>query len=83
MMGNIYILELHTHGRWAICTRAKKESDRWSMTHWYLAMRSMTQEDIDTHWGDEAEEDTPGLWPEKLLTIYDWGCNISSSIDCS
>ena len=60
-----------------------RERDRWSMTRWYLAMRSMTQEDIDTHWADEAQEDTPGLWPEKLLAICDWGCNISSSIDCS
>lgn len=47
----------------------------------YINMRSMTQEDIDTHWTDE--EDKPSLWPEKLLMICDWGCNIYSHVDCA
>lgn len=47
----------------------------------YLAMRSMTQEDIDTHW--KEEEDKPTLWPEKVLMICDWGCNMYSYVDCA
>lgn len=72
-------------GSWYGLLSLDTERDRgtWSSVQWYLAMRSMTQEDVDTHWVDETEEDKPRLWPEKLLTICDWGCNISSSIDCS
>lgn len=47
----------------------------------YLAMRSMTQKDIDTYWADEEEK--PSLWPERVLMLNDWGCNIYSCLDCS
>jgi hypothetical protein len=47
----------------------------------YLGMRSMTQEDIDAEW--ENEDEKPILWPEKLLMICDWGCNIYSHVDCA
>jgi hypothetical protein len=47
----------------------------------YLAMRSMSQEDIDEHWADEQEK--PVLWPEQVLMLCDWGCNIYSCLDCS
>lgn len=52
-----------------------------SIVQTYLDMRSMTQEDIDEHW--EGEDDKPTLWPEKLLMICDWGCNIYSCVDCA
>jgi SMI1 / KNR4 family (SUKH-1) len=47
----------------------------------YLQRRSLSQEDIDLNW--EQHEEKPFLWPEKLLPIYDSGCNIYSCIDCS
>lgn len=47
----------------------------------YQAMRSMTQEDIDTYWTEE--EGKPSLWPEKMIDICHWGCNIYSHIDCA
>lgn len=62
---------------------AEENSLTHSVVRWYLAMRSMTPDDIDLHWADESEEDRPRLWPEKLLTMCDNGCNIYSCIDCS
>ena len=47
----------------------------------YAAMRAMTQQDIDENWEDE--EDKPSLWPERILMICDWGCNIYSLLNCS
>jgi hypothetical protein len=47
----------------------------------YMSMRSMTQEEIDEAF--EGEEDKPTLWPEKILMICDWGCNIYSYVDCA
>jgi len=47
----------------------------------YLQRRSLTQEAIDLAW--EQDEEKPFVWPEKLLMIYDWGCNIYSCLDCS
>jgi len=47
----------------------------------YLQRRSLTQEAIDLAW--EQDEEKPFIWPEKLLMIYDWGCNIYSCLDCS
>ncbi|HEX6480112.1 MAG TPA: SMI1/KNR4 family protein [Ktedonobacteraceae bacterium] len=47
----------------------------------YLGMRSMSQKDIDNYWADEEEK--PSLWPERVLMISDWGCNIYSCLDCS
>lgn len=41
----------------------------------------MSQEDIDEHWADEEEK--PVLWPEQVLMLCDWGCNIYSCLDCS
>lgn len=61
-----------------------------SLVFWYVEERSMTQDEIDAAWGVEQEEqldvvwdDSPMVLPEKLLNIYDWGCNIYSFIDCS
>jgi hypothetical protein len=47
----------------------------------YLGMRSMSQKDIDEHWTDEEEK--PSLWPECVLMICDWGCNIYSCLNCA
>jgi hypothetical protein len=47
----------------------------------YLSMRSMSQEDIDEH--QVNEEEKPALWPERVLMLCDWGCNIYSCLDCS
>lgn len=47
----------------------------------YHGMRSMSQEDIDEHWAEEEEK--PVLWPERVLMLCDWGCNIYSCLDCS
>jgi hypothetical protein len=29
------------------------------------------------------EEEKPVLWPEQVLVISDWGCNIYTCLDCS
>ena len=47
----------------------------------YLGMRSMSQKDIDEHWADD--EVKPSLWPERVLTMCDWGCNIYSCLNCA
>jgi hypothetical protein len=47
----------------------------------YLEMRSRSQEDSDQSWTDE--EKRPKRWPERVLMICDWGCNIYSCLDCS
>lgn len=47
----------------------------------YLGMRSFSQKDIDKFWTDEEEK--PALWPERVLIICDWGCNIYSCLNCS
>lgn len=47
----------------------------------YLSMRSMSQKDIDEHWANE--EVKPSLWPERVLMLCDWGCNMYSSLDCA
>lgn len=39
------------------------------------------QEEVEIAWGTFDER--PMAWPEKLLTICDWGCNIYSCLDCS
>jgi len=40
----------------------------------------MSQKDIDEFWADE--EDKPALWPDGVLILCDWGCNIYSCLDC-
>lgn len=47
----------------------------------YLGMRSLSQKDIDEHWADE--EVKPSLWPERVLMLCDWGCNIYSCLNCA
>ena len=57
-----------------------------SLVFWYVEEHSMTQEELDAAWGVEQDgewDDTPVVLPEKLLNIYDWGCNIYSYLDCS
>ncbi|HTK06756.1 MAG TPA: SMI1/KNR4 family protein [Ktedonobacteraceae bacterium] len=46
----------------------------------YQGMKSMSQKDIDEFWADE--EDKPALWPDGVLILCDWGCNIYSCLDC-
>ena len=42
---------------------------------------------IDSYVGLRAEqgsdENGERMWPENLLIIYDWGCNIYSCLDCA
>ena len=42
---------------------------------------------IDSYVGLRSErggdENGERIWPEKLLIIYDWGCNIYSCLDCA
>lgn len=45
----------------------------------YLGMRSMSQKDLGEHWADDVK---PSLWPECVLMLCDWGCNIYSCLDC-
>ncbi|MDQ2714751.1 MAG: SMI1/KNR4 family protein [Chloroflexota bacterium] len=47
----------------------------------YLGMKSMSQKDIDEYWANEEEK--PSLWPERVLMVCDWGCNIYSSVNCA
>jgi hypothetical protein len=47
----------------------------------YQGMRSFSQKDIDEYFAEEEEK--PALWPEGVLTLCDWGCNIYSCLDCS
>lgn len=47
----------------------------------YEEMRSLSQEDVEKNWTDE--EKRPALWPQRVLMICDWGCNIYSCLDCS
>jgi hypothetical protein len=47
----------------------------------YMQRRSLSQEEIDLNWNQGEER--PFLWPEKLLPIYDSGCNIYSCLECS
>lgn len=56
-------------------------SDTASLVAEYQGMRLMSQKDIDEHWADEEEK--PALWPERVLILCDWGCNIYSCLDCS
>jgi SMI1 / KNR4 family (SUKH-1) len=47
----------------------------------YQAMRAFSQKDIDQYFAEEDEK--PALWPERVLILCDWGCNIYSCLDCS
>jgi hypothetical protein len=47
----------------------------------YQGMRSFSQKDIDEYFAEEEEK--PALWPEGVLILCDWGCNIYSCLDCS
>ncbi len=47
----------------------------------YLELRSSNWEECDAC--ESGSQDRPLIWPEKLLIIYDWGCNIYSCLDCS
>ena len=53
----------------------------YSLVAAYLGMRSMSQKDIDEYWANEEKK--PALWPERVLMICDWGCNIYSCLNCS
>lgn len=47
----------------------------------YKGMRAFSQKDIDEYFAEEEEK--PSLWPERVITLCDWGCNIYSCLDCS
>ena len=57
-----------------------------SLVTTYLALRSLMPEQFTTYWqnseGDEGEVQL-NVWPKKILTLCDWGCNIYSCINCS
>jgi hypothetical protein len=51
----------------------------------YLALRSMTPQEFERYWkhGTETAEMELSAWPERLLEVCEWGCNIYSYLDCS
>jgi hypothetical protein len=53
-----------------------------TIAYWYRALRDNppTEDDFDPEVDVQLP---PAEWPERLLTICDWGCNIYSCIDCS
>lgn len=55
--------------------------DTTSLVAGYREMRSFSQKDIDEYFAEEEEK--PALWPERVLILCDWGCNICSCLDCS
>lgn len=50
-----------------------------------LALRSMTTEEFVRYWKQGTGEDEMELsdWPEQILEVCEWGCNIYSYLDCS
>lgn len=46
----------------------------------YQGMKAFSQKDIDEYFVEEEEK--PALWPERVLILCDWGCNIYSCLDC-
>lgn len=68
---------------WYLVNRSEtqKELDAaWADIH-NSAKTQEEQEEIEIAWGTIDER--PMAWPEKLLIICDWGCNIYSCLDCS
>ena len=55
--------------------------DTTSLVAEYQGMRAFSQHDIDEYFAEEEEK--PALWPERVLLLCDWGCNIYSCLDCS
>jgi SMI1/KNR4 family protein SUKH-1 len=55
--------------------------DTTSLVAEYQGMKSFSQQDIDAYFAEEEEK--PALWPERVLILCDWGCNIYSCLDCS
>lgn len=55
--------------------------DPTSLVAEYQGMRSFSQKDLDTHYAQEKVK--PALWPQGVLILCDWGCNINSCLDCS
>lgn len=54
-----------------------------SLVVWSVSMPSAMQGEIDAPWNDAAEEEGPTLWPEKVLVIGDYGCNMYCCLDFS
>jgi hypothetical protein len=50
-----------------------------------LTLRSMTPEEFVRYWKHDVEKDEMELsaWPEHILEVCDWGCNIYSYLNCS
>jgi hypothetical protein len=55
--------------------------DTTSLVAEYQGMKAFSQQDIDEYFAEEEEK--PALWPERVLILCDWGCNIYSCLDCS
>jgi hypothetical protein len=55
--------------------------DTTSLVAEYQGMKAFSQQDIDKYFAEEEEK--PALWPELVLILCDWGCNIYSCLDCS
>jgi len=54
-----------------------------SLVTTYLMYRALTAEQFAEYWDEHEDEYRLREWPEKLLMICDWGCNIYSYLDCS
>lgn len=55
--------------------------DTASLVAEYQGMRAFSQQDIEEYFAEDEEK--PTLWPEHVLILCDWGCNIYSCLDCS
>lgn len=56
----------------------------YTVVGWYRFDRDNppTEEDL-ADMTDDASDDILWEWPERLLMVADWGCNIYSCVDCS
>lgn len=54
-----------------------------SLVTTYLMYRALTPEQFAEYWDEKEDEYRLQAWPEKLIMICDWGCNIYSYLDCS
>ena len=54
-----------------------------SLVATHLMYRALTPEQFAEYWNEQEDEYRLRVWPEKLIMICDWGCNIYSCLDCS
>jgi SMI1/KNR4 family protein SUKH-1 len=61
-------------------------ADLWddeTVVGWYRGLRDNPSDEVDFAEDIAAGQEPMLEWPEKLLMISDWGCNIYSCVDCS